>query len=56
MTIQEALDRLKTAEKWDNESVHGRYDDLMCAIAETCQPELKKEADEIVKGINFWYA
>lgn len=56
MTIQEALEKLKNANKWDNESVHACYDGLMNIIAETYQPEIKKEADEIVKGIDFWYA
>lgn len=40
----------------DNETCHGRYDELVTKRLEELDPEFLSQLDEIVKNVDFWYA
>ena len=50
------LENLKKRDLNDNEGMHVEYDRVLRKIAEKHEPELFKEMEEIVKGVDFWYA
>lgn len=54
--IQKTLIELQKCSKSDSENVHALYDKLMEEIAKKYAPKIKKEADETIGNVYFWYA
>lgn len=53
---KDILKNLKKCNLNDKEIVHVEYDRVLRQIAEKYEPELFKEMEEMVKGVDFWYA
>lgn len=57
--LDRLIDKLKETVKehrYDNETVHGRFDDVLRHIATMYESSLYEEMEELVGDIAFWYA